>query len=217
MARNVATLLLASCCFLAALFLTARAQETGQDVLDLVRKKYASVNDAEIHFTEKVRFSLSTAEATSTGTLQIKKPKKYRLEMGDQTVVTDGTTVWSYSKPLNQVLVDAYKEDERSLTPDRLLLGTSGGYVPVIVGTDHLGKTETEVLKLTPKDEQSMVSSIRLWVDQHDWTVHQVEVIDVNGKQTTYTVQQLKLNPGLADSRFAFQAPEGAEVVDLRK
>ncbi len=207
-------------CVLALLLavpLIGRAQESGQDVLDLVRKKYDSMTDAEVRFTQKVKFSLSTAEAASTGTLQIKKPNKYRLEMGDQTVVTDGTTVWSYSKPLNQVLVDKYKEDERSLTPEHLLLGTSGGYTPVLVGTDRIGKTETKILKLTPKDEQSMVSAIRLWVDDHDWTVKQVEVLDVNGKQTTYTVLQLKFNPGLADSRFVFQAPEGAEVVDLRK
>lgn len=193
-----------------------RAQETGEELLDQVREKYQSVSDAEIHFTQKARFSLSTAEVTSAGTLFLKKPHKYRLEMGDHTIVTDGTTVWSYTKSLKQVLIDRYKEDERSLTPDRLLMGPSGGYTPVIVGTERLGKSDMKVLKLTPTDEQSMVSSIRLWVDEHDWTVRQVEVIDVNGKQTTYTVVQLKLNPGLPDSRFTFQPPEGVEVVDLR-
>ncbi len=216
MTRSIGTVAL---CFFALLLVApnfGQAQDSGQDVLDLVRKKYESVTDAEIRFTQKVKFSLSTAEATSSGTLQIKKPKKYRLEMGDQIVVTDGVTVWSYSKPLNQVLIDKYKEDERSLTPDHLLMGTSGGYTPVLVGTDRLGKTETKILKLTPQDEQSMVSSVRLWVDDHDWTVRQVEVTDVNGKLTTYTVQQLKINTGIAESRFSFQPPEGAEVVDLR-
>lgn len=216
MARS--PLIIGSCivvCAVLSPFVT-RAQETGEDLLERIREKYQSVNDAEIRFTQKTRFTLSSAEAAAAATLELKKPHKYRLEMGDQTIVTDGTTVWSYTKSLKQVLVDRYKEDERSLTPDRLLLGTSGGYTPLLVGTERLGKTDMKVLKLTPGDEQSMVSSIRLWVDERDWTVRQVEVIDVNGKQTTYTVVQLKLNPGLPDSRFSFQPPEGVEVVDLR-
>jgi len=192
------------------------AQESGPDVLDMVRKKYESINDAEIRFTQKVKFSLSTAEATITGTLFVKKVNKYRMETGEQTVVTDGATVWSYSRPLNQVLIDRFKEGEKAVTPDHLLLGTSGGYVPVVIGTDRVGKAETKLLKLAPKDEQSLISGIRLWVDEHDWTVKQVEIVDVNGKQTTYTVLQLRLNAGLPDSRFAFEAPKGAEVVDLR-
>ena len=42
------------------------------------------------------------------------------------------------------------------------------------------------------------------------------ELTDVNGKVTTYTVSDIKLNPGLSDSRFVLQIPEGAEVVDMR-
>ena len=57
---------------------------------------------------------------------------------------------------------------------------------------------------------------MRLWVDPSEWLVRMAEMTDVNGKVTTYTVSDIKLNPGLSDSRFVMQIPEGAEVVDMR-
>jgi outer membrane lipoprotein carrier protein len=215
MVRNVLSVLLTGV-VLAATAVPACSQDSAQEILEKVRQKYESITDAEIRFAQKVKFSLSKAGETTSGTLLIKKGHKYRVETGTQTIVTDGVTVWSYTPALKQVLVDRFKEDERSLTPEHLLLGTSGGYVPILIGKARLGKTETTLLKLTPQDEQSLVSEIRLWVDEEDWTVRQVEVLDVNGKQITYTVEQLRLNIGVPDSRFTFQAPEGVEVVDLR-
>ena len=216
MARRLLPLLMVSLAALIVAAPPAHPQESGQEILDKVRKKYDSVTDAEIWFTQRVKFSLSKAEETTSGTVLIKKEHKYRVEAGDQTIVTDGTTVWSYTASLHQVLIDHFKQDERSLTPENLLLGASGGYTPIFIGKERVGKVEASLLKLTPKDEQSMVTGIRLWVDERDWTVKQVEVLDVNGKQTTYTVQQLKLDVGLPDSRFTFQAPKGVDVVDLR-
>jgi outer membrane lipoprotein-sorting protein len=60
------------------------------------------------------------------------------------------------------------------------------------------------------------MTSLRLWVDPSEWLVRMAELTDVNGKVTTYTVSDIKLNPGLSDSRFVLQIPEGAEVVDMR-
>lgn len=191
-------------------------QDDAQDVLGKVREKYETVNDAELHFTQKVKFPLSNLEQSVSGTLYLKKANKYRVETPNQTIVTDGTTVWSYSPATRQVLVDHYKENEQSLTPERLLTGAAGGFQPALVGKERLGKADVLEIKLTPLSDQGLVSAVRLWVDAHDWMVRQAEIVDANGKQTTYAVQQSRVNLGLPDSRFSFQAPEGTDVVDLR-
>jgi outer membrane lipoprotein-sorting protein len=43
-----------------------------------------------------------------------------------------------------------------------------------------------------------------------------VELTDVAGNQTTYTVSDIKVNPGIPDSQFTYQIPDGVEAVDLR-
>ena len=194
----------------------AAASDDPQETLSNVRKKYESIRDAELRFTERTRFPESSLEQRTRGTLYLKKEHKYRIETDDQTVVTDGETVWSYSPANRQVLIDRFKLTDRSFSPERILGGATDEYAAAVTGREKAGNAECIVLKLTPRGEGSLVSSMRLWVDPSDWLVRMAEMTDVNGKVTTYTVSDIKLNPGLSDSRFVMQIPEGAEVVDMR-
>jgi outer membrane lipoprotein carrier protein len=192
------------------------ASQKAEDVLDKVRKRYDAVTDAELQFTEKVRFPMTKIEQQLSGTLYIKKNNKYRVEMDDQVIVTDGQTVWSYSASNNQVVIDRFKEDEQSLTPEKILVGAPENFTATVVGQEKIGAYETTILKLVPKDNQSFIHSLRLWVDEKEWMIRQVEIIDVSEKQTTYAVLQVHTNTGLQDSRFEYRIPKGADVVDLR-
>ena len=187
-----------------------------QEILGSVRKKYDTIRDAELKFTQRTRFPQSSLEQRARGTLFLKKEHKYRIETEDQTVVTDGETVWSYSVSNRQVLIDRFKPSDRSFSPERILGGATDEYTAAVIGREKAAGTECIVLKLVPRGEGSLVSVLRLWVDPSEWLVRTAELTDVNGKITTYTVSDIKLNPGLSDSRFVMQIPEGAEVVDMR-
>ena len=194
----------------------AAAADDPQEILESVKKKYDGIRDAELRFTQRTRFPGSTLEQRAKGTLSLKKEHKYRIETEDQTVVTDGETVWSYSVPNRQVLIDRFKLSDRSFSPERILGGATEGYAATVRGREKAGGIECVVLNLIPRNEGSVMTSLRLWIDPSEWLVRTAELTDVNGKVTTYTVSDIKLNPGLSDSRFVLQIPEGAEVVDMR-
>jgi outer membrane lipoprotein-sorting protein len=71
-------------------------------------------------------------------------------------------------------------------------------------------------LKLVPKDDQSFVKSMKVTIDEGSWIIRKVESVDVNDTETTYTVQDVKVNTHVRDSLFTFTPPPGTEVVDLR-
>lgn len=192
------------------------AGENAQELLDKVRQKYESVTDAQLKFSQRVVFGISRIEQKTSGSLYLKKKNKYRMELGDQTIVTDGKTVWSYSVPNNQVLIDDFKLDERSMTPERVLTGSSGDFYATLIGNEKWRKVEVVVLKLVPKDDDSIIKSMKLWVDESTWFIKKVELVDANGKETEYVVDELQVNVGLQDSRFVFKISEGVQVVDLR-
>ncbi len=192
------------------------ASQKADDVLEKVRKRYDAVTDAELRFSQKVLFPMTKVEQQSSGTLFIKKKNRYRVEMDDREIVTDGQTIWSYSPTNNQVVIDKFKQDEQSLSPEKILVGTPDNFTATVVGEEKLGSYQTTVLKLVPRDEQSFIKSLRLWVDQKEWMIRQVEVVDLSDKQTTYSVLQVRTNTGLPDSRFVYTVPKGADVVDLR-
>lgn len=187
-----------------------------QEMLENIKNKYDSINDAEFKFSQRTKFALSKKEQTIRGMLAIKKGNKYRVETGKTTIVTDGVTVWSYSTATKQVLIDHFKENERSLTPERILSAAPKDYTPSYVGSEKIGKVQSQILKLVPKSEDSMVGTMKLWVDESTWLIKKAEIVDDNGKETLYTVNEARINIGIPDSRFTFQIPNGVEVVDLR-
>jgi chaperone LolA len=183
------------------------AGDTAQEILKRVRDKYDSITDAEIKFQQRVRMPVGKMEQSAAGTLLTKKGNKYRVELEQQTIVTDGVTVWSYSAAQQQVLVDRFEQDERSLSPDRILSGEAADLAPVLIGREKLGKTETVVLKLTPRDETALLKWLKLWVSESDWLVRKAELVDLNGKETVYQVLEIRVNAGIPDAQFTFVAP----------
>jgi len=192
------------------------AADSAEDVLGRVRKAYDRIEDAEVRFTQKVKFALARIEQEVSGTLFFKKENKYRVEFEGQTVVTDGETVWSYSVTNNQVLIDRFKLDERSISPERILTAAPEDFVPTIVGREKIGRADVTVLKMVPHNPAMAIKSMKLWVNESDWLTRRVEIVDLHGKETAYIVNSIKTNAGVPDTRFSFQPPDGVEVVDLR-
>ena len=159
---------------------------------------------------------MSRIEQNTRGTLFMKKENKYRVEFEDQTVVTNGQTVWSYSRSTNQVLIDHFKLDERTFTPEKILTGAPDEFNATLLGKDHMGKYDVVGLKLLPKKEDPFIRTLKLWIDQKEWLIRKVEIVDMNSKETVYAVTDVKVNTGVQDARFTYQVPEGVEVVDLR-
>jgi outer membrane lipoprotein carrier protein len=190
--------------------------QTAQEVLEHMRERYDDVRDLRLAFTQRTTVARARIDQRSNGTLLLKKEHMYRVELDQQTIVTDGETVWSYSAPTRQVLIDRFKPGEGMLTPERILTGAPEDYRCDMTGREQIGDHDTVVLKLTPRSDNAAVQSLRLWVDTGDWIIRKAEVIDGGGTVTVYTVSDVRINTGVDDARFTYQIPEGVEVVDLR-
>jgi chaperone LolA len=199
-----------------ALVVGQEREWTVKEVTERIQRRYESIHDATARFTQHVKFGFSQIEQDFDGTMTMKKPNKYRIESEHQTFVTDGSTVWSYSPVNRQVLIDRFKENENTLSPEQFLLNLPADYYSTILGGERSGGAFLIILKLVPKDDQSFVKSMKLWVEEGSWVVRRVEMIDVNDTEKTYNVQDVKTNTNVNDSVFLFTPPPGTEVVDLR-
>ncbi len=208
----------------AAMFLASvasvRAQQQvlgAKDITDHMQRRYEMIDDATAQFIQFVKFGFSNIEQTFNGTLTMKKPNKYRIQSEHQTLVTDGLTVWAYSPINNQVVVDTYKENKNSISPDQFVLNLPSDYYATLLGSEKTKDGTLFILKLVPKDDRSFVKSVKIWVEGSSWTVRKISLNDVNDTETTYTIKELKLNTSVKDTAFTFHPPTGTEVVDLRR
>ena len=199
-----------------ALAVGQQREWTVREVTEKVQRRYESIRDATARFTQHVKFGFSQIEQNFAGTLIMKKPNKYKVESEHQTFVTDGSTVWAYSPVNKQVLIDRFKENENTLSPEQFLLNLPADYYSTLLAGERAGEAYLITLKLVPKDDQSFVKSMKVWVEEGSWIVRKVEIVDVNDTEKTYTVQDVKINTNVKDDVFAFTPPPGTEVVDLR-
>ena len=195
---------------------TSVADDDASVILSKLEKKYDSIRDASVEFTQNVRFGVTQTEQTFSGKLFMKKGNKYRIELEQQTIVTDGKSVWTYSKLNNQVLIDTYKDDPKSFSPDKVLTNVPDNYNATLLGKEKIQKYETVILKLVPKLEKSNIKWMKIWVDQDEWLMRKIQIQDISDNLTTYSVDSIRLNAALSDSQFQFQAPPNVEVIDLR-
>ena len=203
-----------------SLSLAVNAQQSDlsvAEVTDHMQRRYEMIDDATAQFTQHVKFGFSHIEQTFAGTLTMKKPNKYRIESEHQTLVTDGATVWAYSPVNNQVVVDKYKENRNSISPEQFVLNLPENYYTTLLASEKGKNARLITLKLVPKDDRSFVRSVKVWVEEGNWTIRKVSVIDVNDTETTYSIDGLKLNTNVNDKSFTFNPPTGTEIVDLRQ
>ena len=150
------------------------------------------------------------------GGLALAKGNRYRITFEDRVIVSDGATVWSWSKSNAQVIVDRFRDDPNSLTPERLLIRIPAEYTPIPLGKEKLGKEETTVLKMTPAEGDRSVRWFKLWVDEDRLTILKLQLSDIAENDITYELSDILMNKGLPDSTFRLTPPPGAEILDLR-
>lgn len=199
-----------------ACHLWGQALPTVRDMTDRMQRRYDMVDDASASFTQSIKLGYANVEQSFKGSVVFKKPKRYRLESEHQTLVTDGVTVWAYAPANKQVIVDTYKEQRNSVSPEEFLLSLPTSYYATVVSRETIGGDATVVLKLLPKDDRSFVRSVRLWVVESSAEVRRIQIIDQNETETTYAIESTRLNTNVSDATFSFSAPAGTEIVDLR-
>jgi chaperone LolA len=163
-----------------------------------------------------VQFGVTKAEQSFSGKLIMKKGNRYRIDLEGQTIVTDGKSVWSYNKANQQVLIDKYRENPQSFSPDMVLVNIPENYTPTVIGKESLSGHDVSIVKLTPKSSKPVLKCMKVWVDREDWLLRKVQVLELSDNLTTYTISDIRLNTNVADSQFRFDPPEGTETIDLR-
>jgi chaperone LolA len=190
--------------------------DDSEKILSKLQNKYESVKDITVNFTQEVTFGISKMQQKIEGTIRIKKGNKYRIELEKQTIVTDGKTVWSHSHINNQVIVDKFKDDPKSLSPDHVLINVPKNYNAIFIGNETLLDKKTSIIKLTPKDDKSLVKFMKVWVDLDEYLMRKIEIVDVSDNVNIYIIKSINLNTGIPDDTFLFEVPKGVEKVDLR-
>ena len=190
--------------------------EDAETIIKKLQKKYDTIKDASINYTQNIQFGVTKNEQTFSGRLIMKRGNKYRIQMEQQTIITDGKSVWSVNLMNRQVVIDKYHDDPKTFSPDKIMVNVPDNYNASILGKEKLKDRELLAIKLIPKNKKSNIRWMKVWVDEDDLLMKKIQVLEVSDNLSTYTIDELKINQGISDKEFLYEAPSGIEVIDLR-
>ena len=189
---------------------------TAKEIIEKVQAKYKKTNTLIAKYTQTTKFKLTKFEQSVNGTLYLKKEKKYRIETNDQIFITDGVTSWAFTNKTNQLVIDNFKEDKNSISPEKFLVEYPEDYYSSLIGKSKVNNQEVYELKLIPKSSNNFIKSMKVWVDDDEWFIRKVELTDINDNITIYTVKKVDVNVEINNDKFQFKPGKDVQVIDLR-
>ncbi|MBF6570235.1 MAG: outer-membrane lipoprotein carrier protein LolA [Candidatus Binataceae bacterium] len=182
-------------------------------LLDRVQAHYRQTNSFEAKFSEELT-SPGGIKRKRKGTLYYRKPGRMRWEFAapdSETIVSDGTIVYSYQPDLNQVIETPVKQLLKSPGAVTFLLGFGDlrrdfkVSSPVTEQPDGLTH-----LILIPREGGNRTD---VGLNKKNLNLISLQVIDAAGDSTFLRFRGWQENPVLADSLFNFTVPSGADIV----
>jgi outer membrane lipoprotein carrier protein len=156
---------------------------------------------------------------TSSGTFEFLRPNRFKFvykKPFEQTIVSDGQTLWLYDADLNQTT-------SRKLA--QVLNGTPAAVIAAAADLKGLQadfnltalpeKSGLQWVQATPKakDGQLQNISVGFKVTDKGSELAALEIFDSFGQRSVMTFSQFEVNPTLAPASFQFKPPAGSDVI----
>ena len=187
-------------------------------LLKAVGQKYSAYKTMQMDISLTIENQDAKSKETKTGKVS-SKGNMFKAEMGNQTIISDGKTLWTYLKDVNEVQINNFEQGQDIMTPNDIFKIAEKDYLAYMgVKITENGKS-LQIIELTPKNKTLSFSKIKMYIDVSDNSVKRGVVYDKNAIHYTYSISNLKTNMELSDSTFKFDKSKypGVEVIDLRE
>jgi outer membrane lipoprotein-sorting protein len=192
------------------------ADPTSQDVIRNVERMLDEKKTVKAKFEELYVWKLTGERQSLRGEFLLSGTAKFRIATDDQVIVSDGATLWTYSKPANRVLVDKVEGAESDWLPQKLFLQTQKAYRHRLAGRETVEGKPCLVVEFHSPDGDVFITGMKVWVEEGAWIPRKIEQTDIGKNKTVYTLIDVQTGVLIEDSAFKPVQPDGAEIIDLR-
>lgn len=204
--------------FVAVNLAVGQAQDPkAEKILNEMSKKYRDMSGFKAKFSYELENKDYNMKEKAEGEISV-KGSKYNLKVGEQEIINNGTTVWTYFKDANEVNISDYNPDPDDVTPDKIYTMYKKGYKYILMAEQVVDGKPVNVIDLEPVDKNAKINKIRLLVDKKDKSIKSWKIFENTGTVYTYSIKNFTPNVAFQDSHFNFDKSKhpGVEVNDLR-
>ncbi len=182
-----------------------------KEALDKMRKKYMDYQTLEADFSLEIEVPQQEKE-TQKGKL-IQQGDKYRLQLNDRILVSDGKSSWLYIKKNKEVQINDVDEDQKSeggiSSPKDLLRAYEwDDYIYGLVNEFTENGKLVQQIEFKPVKKDTDYSKIRLTLDKRTSEVVSIKSFGKDGIRHTLILNKLTPNKQVPASTFTFTKSE---------
>ena len=190
-------------------------------LLEKMREKFERYQTLEASFSLTIEVPEQPAEVQEGAMSQ--KGDKYRVELAEQAIYCDGTTIWVHLKHNNEVQInnveENFEEESASLSPQDLLrVYEREDHVYVLGNAYTEGGIPLQEIDFKPLDRDSEYAKLRLILDQKSYEPKTIKVFNKDGSRYTLQIASFTPNPSISDDNFTFYPERYPDIFieDLR-
>ncbi|MBD3376109.1 hypothetical protein GF406_13825 [candidate division KSB1 bacterium] len=190
---------------------------SADDVIKEVQKTYTSIKEVTADYQQNFVWEMAGESVENAGKIWAKEGSKFRIDNQDQTIVTDGKTLWTLSKVNKQVMIDEYNRNNRDNPFIRSFMDDYlNNYKASLMGKEKIDDRDHFVLELVAINPDEFNRKVTIWVDNKTNYMTRIVQTDINGNKRIYTFSNIQTGVDLNDDLFEMDIPEGYEAVDMR-
>jgi outer membrane lipoprotein-sorting protein len=201
----------------------ANADNQLSAVLDGILKRYSEIKGMSVPYKREIitksmaMLGNELKSDAATGKILFTPPHYLSIQQltpGKETVTTDGQTIWYYieaEKTAYEYPADALGKEITLLSEIFSGLSKVGDSFDVM--QSDLEDKKDYHLKLVPNPSWEDVDHICLLVERTSCNIHVVEIYDLLGGITRFTLDELSVRKNLKKEDFTFKAPSGVKTV----
>jgi outer membrane lipoprotein-sorting protein len=187
------------------------------EILEAMSKKYKAITSFEAQLSSTLTNESAGVKDEFKGKITV-KGDKYRLELEDQQVYNNGTTVWTYLPANKEVNVDNFDPKSDELNPSKIFEMYKKGFKYLHLGEKQDGGVLCDEVDLVPEKKDAQYFKVKMFISKKDKGVQSWTMFDRSGNRYKYNITKFTPNIKVEDAFFTFDPKKfpGVEVIDLR-
>ncbi|MDP8205971.1 MAG: outer membrane lipoprotein carrier protein LolA [Candidatus Electryonea clarkiae] len=181
-----------------------------------IRQKYEAIETFSA--TYRLEYAWMQADRTNVeeGTIEYAKGDRFKLQLGTQVIISDGKSLWRYSKDNKQVIIENLKDVNKEILPSNIIFNYLNMFSIESISETVYDENPVFHLKLKSADKSSPNAITNACIGANDLILRKLERVDESGNKTAIYLSDIKVNHAIADDTFTFQIPEDITIHDLR-
>ncbi len=198
-------------------FAAALPAQSVNEIINNVQKQVQTDEPLRVEFQQIFEWQLTGKVDSVAGEMMLKGLDKFKISTPDQEIVSNGNTMWTYSRLENQVIIDEIRRDSQSLMPRDVLFKYPEEYETEIWKRDaSVGNEPAVAIRMAPDTKDEFLQETVVWVSTEDWQPLKVQITDINNNKTVYVIDSIEIDGSIQETAFTFTPEQSMEVIDVR-